>query len=448
MDTEKGFLTSENDALASKNDALASENQKQDLDSRIKEQLKKTLEPEIYEKWIEKFVFEKEGNTIIASYRGTDKLKEFKKNYKEAIWLRICSVAGYVKKFKICMAKAKKEKPKRNATSVAIIGDNADCSERIKKPASRHFKAARLFGVSIVFAFVMLAVAIIGGSYAANRSFKESFYSVGSLKVNGKVRLIQISDLHTARYGKDNQKLIDRVKKLKPDVIVYTGDCVDSSSPDSKKIQELIGSLKDVAPSYYVYGNNEVEKVYGNSFTKEAIDKMLGFDDKNRKAEALNEFSDSLEAELEKAGAKVLKNEADTITVNNTELEIFGVLTTNPSAFWDYAGQGFSEYTQNNQSKLKITLAHEPFIFEDFQADTWGDIILCGHTHGGTIRVPMVGPLYTREGGILPERSGKLVYGRYEVSGSPLIVSAGLENNDLLRINNQPELVIVDINRF
>ena len=55
---------------------------------------------------------------------------------------------------------------------------------------------------------------------------------------------------------------------------------------------------------------------------------------------------------------------------------------------------------------------------------------------------------YTHEGGLLPERNGDFVHGRYEVVGAPLIISAGLNNNDIFRINNQPEVVIVDINRF
>ena len=74
--------------------------------------------------------------------------------------------------------------------------------------------------------------------------------------------------------------------------------------------------------------------------------------------------------------------------------------------------------------------------------------MLAGHTHGGLIRIPFIGPLYTREGGLLPGRSGCYVYGRYEVQGRPLIVSAGLENKNIFRINNEPEIVIVDINKF
>ena len=74
--------------------------------------------------------------------------------------------------------------------------------------------------------------------------------------------------------------------------------------------------------------------------------------------------------------------------------------------------------------------------------------MLAGHHHGGLARIPILGPLYTHEGGILPGLKGHFVYGRYAVQGSPLIISAGLENKNLFRINNEPELVIIDINKF
>ena len=95
-----------------------------------------------------------------------------------------------------------------------------------------------------------------------------------------------------------------------------------------------------------------------------------------------------------------------------------------------------------------MTAVHEPFIFEEFAPDFWGDLMLAGHTHGGVMRIPVLGPLFTKEGGLLPERGGSFVYGRYDAAGKPLIVSSGLENSSIFRINNQPELVIIDINKF
>ena len=306
----------------------------------------------------------------------------------------------------------------------------------------------RFFLISLIFVGIAASIGIVGCSYIENQNFKETFYCVSSLKVNNKIRVLQISDLHNATYGKDNKKLIERVEKLDPDLIIYTGDCVDSNTKSVDDVVGLCEKLAKVAPSYYIYGNNEVEKYYDTLLTQEALDKKFGFNDENRDAGKLLEITDSLTEKLEGAGVKVLKNNMDTITVGTTKVDVYGVLTSNPSAFWSYGGDNFDKFIFTNENNLKITAIHEPLVFEEYTPVTWGDLLLAGHTHGGTVKVPILGPLYTHDDGFLPARGGHFVYGRYDVQGRPLIVSSGLENSNFLRINNQPEIVIVDINKF
>lgn len=319
---------------------------------------------------------------------------------------------------------------------------------RRTKKTGKTLKVILLLFLSLILVVVAAGVAVVGGNYVSNRNFKESFYNVSSLKINNKIRVIQISDLHSCTYGNANEDIVKRIKKLDPDIIIFTGDCIDSVSGSVDEVVTFCGKLATIAPSYYIYGNNEIERVYGEALTMKNLDKKFGFNDKNRNPEKLLEIPDSIEQKLENSGVKVLKNEMDTITVGNTTIDVYGVLTSNPSAFWPYSGKSFSDYIYTNSSNIKITAIHEPFVFEEFTPDTWGDVLVAGHTHGGTAKIPVLGPAYTPEGGFLPERSGCLVYGRYDVQGSPLIVSSGLENRNLLRINNSPEIVIVDINRF
>ncbi len=399
-------------------------------EQHIKEYLKTVVSEDVYDKWIENLVFEYIGNDkIIAGYYGDESLAEFKKNYKEYVWVNICSVIGYVKKFEIYDRRSKLSK-----------------LHNIK--SKKWFKAAKLFCISLIFAAVALSLAVVAGNYIGNRNFKETFYSVSSLKADNEIRIIQISDLHNCKYGRDNVKLTSRIKKLNPDLILLTGDCINSSDASTDNVTELCKTLVKSAPTYYIYGNNEVKKYYDTSLSKGELDKKYGFNDKNRNPKKLLAEKDDFEKKLEKAGVKVLKNEFDTIVIGSTEVDVYGVLTSNPSAFWPYAGESFGEYIYNNLNNLKITAIHEPFIFEKFKHESWGDLMVCGHTHGGVVRLPIFGPLYTHEGGLLPEKNGDYVYGRYEVEGSPLIISSGLENRNIFRINNRPELVIIDVNKF
>ena len=298
--------------------------------------------------------------------------------------------------------------------------------------------------------FVCFAIAIIVilGNYIGNRNFRETFYSASSIKVNNQIRVIQVSDLHTCSYGKNNKQLLKRIEELAPDIIICTGDIVDYVEADLDYAVDLAGGLSKIAPSYYIYGNNEVEGIYNFPLKEKELDEEFGFDRNNRDESALLKVQDSFEEELENAGIKVLKNEKDTIKVKSTTIDVYGVLTSNPSSFWSYSGKSFENYIYEDMDNLKITAIHEPYVFEEFQPEFWGDLMVCGHTHGGVVRVPILGPMFTKEGGLFPERSDKFVYGRYDVAGRPLIVSSGLENLNVLRINNQPELVIIDINKF
>ena len=319
-------------------------------------------------------------------------------------------------------------------------------NKRIKKP-KKSVRAIRFFIISLIFIGIAASIAVVGCNYLENQNFKETFYCVSSLKVNNKIRVIQISDLHNSSFVND-AKLVDRIKKLNPDVIIYTGDMVDSQTTSDGEVVKLCKTLSSVAPSYFIYGNNEVEKNYDGPLTQENLDKKFGFNDDNRDPQKLLEMTDTFAQTLDKVGVKVLKNAFDTITVGATTVDIYGVLTSNPSSFWSYAGNSFDEFIYQNENNLKIMAIHEPIVFEEYSPDTWGDLLLAGHTHGGLCKIPFLGPLYTTEGGILPARKGCYVYGRYDVQGRPLIVNAGLENNNFFRINNQPEIVIVDINKF
>ena len=319
--------------------------------------------------------------------------------------------------------------------------------EKYKRPKKKAW-AVILFIFSLIFVIAAASVAVVGYNYLENQNFRETFYCVSSLKVNNKIRIVQISDLHNCSFGNNNDKMINRIEKLRPDLIIYTGDIIDSKSKSDDEIIKLCASLSKLAPSYFVYGNNEVEKYYDNPLTQDSLDEKFGFNNDTRDPKKLLEINDSFAQELEGVGVKVLKNSSDTITVGSTNIDIYGVLTSNPSSFWSYGGDSFDEFIYKDENNLKITAIHEPLVFEEYTPDTWGDLMLAGHTHGGTAKIPLVGPAYTHDGGILPARAGHFVYGRYDVQGRPLIVSSGLENTSFLRINNQPEIVIVDINKF
>ena len=396
---------------------------------RIKELFKEFATEELYDAWVDAFEVDSVNEKqVIIAYHGTEPLKTFKQDCEKILISCIDSVLGEGKKVKILK--------------------KLYCN-RLSPKTIKNMKALKFFAIGMLFVCIATAIILVMCNYIGNRNFRETFYNVSSIKVDSPVRVIQLSDMHGTSYGKQNKKLLERVKALNPDIIICTGDMVDSAEKDADYAVSLAQELTKIAPAYYVYGNNEVESVYDFPIDHEKdLDQKFGFHDGNRDETALLKIKDSFEEKLEKTGIKVLKNEKDTIKVKTMMVDVYGVLNSNPSTFWSYSGKSFENYIYENTDHLKITAIHEPILFEEFQPDFWGDLMVCGHTHGGVVRVPFLGPLFTLEGGLFPERGGGFVYGRYDVAGKPLVVSGGLENSNIFRVNNQPELVIIDINKF
>ena len=395
---------------------------------QIKELFEEFASDELYDAWADTFDIEyDDGKSVVIVYHGTEKIKCFKKECKDILATCISSELGEGKKIKIVKRKA---------------------GSKLSPKTKKNMRAVKFFVIGMVFVCIATAIIVVMCNYIGNRNFRETFYSTSSIKMDSPIRVVQLSDLHGTSYGDNNEKLLQRIEGLRPDIIICTGDMVDSAKNDVDFAVDLCSGLAKIAPSYYVYGNNEVESIYDIPLNERELDKKFGFNNSNRDETALLNIEDSFEEKLEKVGINVLKNEKDTIKVKNMNVDIYGVLTSNPSSFWSYSEKAFADYINENPENLKITAVHEPFIFEEFAPEFWGDLAVCGHTHGGIVRVPVFGPLFTHEGGILPERNGDFVYGRYNVAGNPLIVSGGLENSNVFRINNQPELVVIDINKF
>ncbi len=333
-----------------------------------------------------------------------------------------------------------------------MIKKSKDAAEKktAGKAKGKNGLLRRFIAIILSLLLVCLAVAVIvlGTSYIENLSFEEDFYQVGDGKINGNLRIIQLSDLHSCEFGEGNEELVNRIEQLKPDLIVATGDMVDKNT-SIDIFTNLCKKLTEIAPVYVVYGNNEDDIVYGSRMTRAELDKMTGKD-----PEKLKKSDDELRVALEDAGAHVLLNEQASVTIGKNTVDIYGVLTTNPSAFWEYCDESYGAFLNENTGHFKLMLCHEPYIFEEFaNSDNtyWGDLILCGHTHGGIIRVPYMGGLYETKNGIFPEKNASIdayIAGKYDMSGDTLIVSRGLTNEGFIRVNNKPELVIIDVNRY
>ena len=245
-------------------------------------------------------------------------------------------------------------------------------------------------------------------------------YEVAIEGLEQPVRMVHLSDLHCMEFGSENKKLVAKVSEQKPDIIAMTGDMIsrDSTAEDVHALCELVSTMAEIAPVYFSLGNHEL--MY------------------------MDAQEDSLIAQLEDAGAVILEQEFQDITVDGQPLRIggaYGYLLSRKYRNTDE--QDFMDAFTDTE-KPTVLLAHlsEGLLAYNCLGDWNVDLVLCGHTHGGQIRLPLLGGLYDPEVGFFPEYT----QGLFQDNSAWLALSAGLGSSTRIpRFHNPPELVVIDL---
>lgn len=225
------------------------------------------------------------------------------------------------------------------------------------------------------------------------------------------VKILQISDLHDATFGEQQEKLVKKVKKTEADLIFITGDLIDSNRYNLDQSLELVRQIKDFAPIYYVTGNHEI---------------------------ATNDM-ENIKSSLTELGVNVLSNEEKIIEYNGEDIRIIGIEDPLNGITVNEALSQFAE-----KDLFTLVLSHRPETFQDY-VDYEMDVVFSGHAHGGQFRLPGVGGLVAPGQGLFPSYTA----GMYSENTTHMIVSRGLGNSVIpLRVFNSPEIVLVTLKKI
>lgn len=118
-------------------------------------------------------------------------------------------------------------------------------------------KRKRLLFTGIIAA---IAVVLILWTIWENVTVGVTHYTVASSRFPASFdhyKIVVVSDLHNAEFGKENDPIIRLVKEENPDMIAFTGDLIDSSRTNIETAGKLAQNLAEIAPCYYVTGNHE-----------------------------------------------------------------------------------------------------------------------------------------------------------------------------------------------
>lgn len=236
-------------------------------------------------------------------------------------------------------------------------------------------------------------------------------------------RIAQVSDLHNDVFGKDNARLVDMLSESDPDIIVLTGDLIDSRRTNTAVAVDFARQALQIAPVYYVSGNHE-----------------------SRMIDTFEQLAD----ELEQLGVCVLRDEVVTVEKDGAEIQLIGL---DDIGFYytvyqeRLSGMTREELALENISRLRdeemysVLLSHRPELMEVY-AEGGCDLVFSGHSHGGQFRLPVIGGLYAPGQGFLPEYDG----GVYTSGFTSMVVSRGVGNSLMpVRFNNRPEVVVVEL---
>ncbi|NLY79757.1 MAG: metallophosphoesterase [Lysinibacillus sp.] len=224
-------------------------------------------------------------------------------------------------------------------------------------------------------------------------------------------RITQVSDLHDALFGENQEKLIEKVRATDPDVIFITGDVIDSNRYQLERSMKAVQGFTRIADVYYVIGNHEV---------------------------AVNQVREIYDA-MESLGVHILPNDAVIVERDGERIAIAGI--EDPLNGVDT--QTMLNIALENVPKDMFTLllAHRPEKFDIYMENNL-DLVFSGHAHGGQIRIPFVGGLVAPGQGFFP----KYTAGFYEENNTTMNVSRGLGNSVVpYRIFNLPEIVVVEL---
>lgn len=230
-------------------------------------------------------------------------------------------------------------------------------------------------------------------------------------------RIVQISDLHNAEFGENNSDLLSLIEKSEPDIILITGDLIDSRHTDIEIGINFAAEAQNIAPTYYVSGNHEAR---------------------------LSEYME-IENALIDSGVTVLNNESVNIEIGADSISLYGVKDLN--FYFDGSYEAIIKNSLQTldvkENSFNILMAHHPEYFDFYVSDGY-DLVFSGHAHGGQIRLPFIGGVIAPGQGFFPEYDS----GVYTDKNTSMIVSRGIGNSLFpFRVNNRPEIIIAELNK-
>jgi len=252
-----------------------------------------------------------------------------------------------------------------------------------------------LFAAAAALAFVVPAYAFWIEPY-----WIEVTHHTVTANIGRPIKIAHLTDIHTSGLGRRERKMLDLIEEERPDLIVITGDSISITS-DYPGFREVLMRLHAPLGVWVVRGNHEDWWPVKDESTF-----------------------------YESAGARLLVNSNAQV---RDGIWLIGIDDM-------YAGSPDLEraLARVPESAYKLALFHSPVYFDKMAGRS--DLVLAGHSHGGQVRLPIFGALWT------PPFAGEYFSGWFEKQGSKMYVSRGVGTSIFdVRFWCRPEVAIITI---
>lgn len=230
---------------------------------------------------------------------------------------------------------------------------------------------------------------------------------LSSNKIKQPLKIVQITDFHSNELI-NLDKMFNKISQFNPDIIVLTGDIIDYKTVDLTLVLNMLDRVKSITSKvYFVSGNHEtnhnLEKELHNAFVEKGI--------------------------------KVLDNNTVLIENNGDRINLFG------ASFFAEQSDFENIFENIKEENYNILLSHSPnrpirYLNENT------DLILSGHTHGGQVRIPIIGAIIAPGQGLFP----KYDKGIKKLGNTTLYIDSGLGNSVApIRMFNRVQYTNIEI---
>lgn len=283
-----------------------------------------------------------------------------------------------------------------------------------------------MVGIICIILLILLVLLMIL-IYISNNVLKIKKYTISNSKIPSEFdnfKIVHISDVHSKIFGENNVKVIDKVKKLNPDMVIMSGDIIDKREKNIEDFFKMYEEIYSSYPTFYSIGNHE---------------RNIGY---NKYKKYLNLLRD--------AGVHVIVNGSEKFFKNGVSITINALKfreNMQPKILTEEKENKFVAYMKNKLKHLdgnefNILIAHDPENF-DMYRKLEVDLIFSGHIHGGLIRFGKICLLSPRRK-FFPKYS----YGVNKKGTTTIVTTSGMGNASIpIRIFNRPEIVEVIIKK-